>query len=561
MKTQLSGGLALRPSSGQAPTKYYGRAKDARPSKWGTAGVSLANLWADFDPGLAVVELTSVGGQDIFVQKLDTLGNFIWARSFGGPNDDGSRPEAPPFWVYPTDLGLSINVDELENLVIVGTFTDSIDCDSGLGTFMLHSSDSTGYGVFVQKLDSDGDLIWAKRCASSGQGSASLVDDDSNIYITGWFYKPSDFDPSESEVLEITQVGLIGAPDVFVQKLNPNGELLWVKAIGANGQDMAQSMIMDIDGNLIIGGSFEGTVDFDPGVDTFLLEEFSTNSEEFVLKLTGDGEFVWVKGFAAKPLYSPLASDEQGNIYLARFYEFNMDVDPGPNEVLISGGGMFVLKLNAEGEFGWVQVIEGEVFPRDMAEVDSKVYIVGSFTGLVDFNPGPDIEQYGATIGSFLQSFDSSDNYLWSRVLETTGGSDEARGIAVSNNNIYCTGMRYNTAGNFIDLSPTSVPAQYVGNIYAFRWSMDILTDSYREMEMFSTRIFPNPTSGYFQVDMGLMPRNVDLSVQDLYGRQVLSQTVSTQTSNIAINVQPGLYLVELKSDNSLVTHPLIIHE
>ena len=46
----------------------------------------------DFDPNEGVANLASVGMEDVFVSKLDALGNYVWAKSFGGNlTDDGSE--------------------------------------------------------------------------------------------------------------------------------------------------------------------------------------------------------------------------------------------------------------------------------------------------------------------------------------------------------------------------------------------------------------------------------------------------------------------------------------
>lgn len=61
----------------------------------------------DFDPGPGVVNLTSVGGSDIFISKLDASGNFVWAKNIGGSSDDN---------------GYSIAVDASGNVFTSGFF-------------------------------------------------------------------------------------------------------------------------------------------------------------------------------------------------------------------------------------------------------------------------------------------------------------------------------------------------------------------------------------------------------------------------------------------------------
>lgn len=96
----------------------------------------------DFDPGSGSFYLTSHGGSDIFISKLDSNGNFVWAKSMGGVSNDS---------------GLGISIDNSGNIYTIGSFTGTVDFDPDLGGFNL-----TGGGVFFGKLDSYGNFLWAK---------------------------------------------------------------------------------------------------------------------------------------------------------------------------------------------------------------------------------------------------------------------------------------------------------------------------------------------------------------------------------------------------------------
>ena len=77
----------------------------------------------DFDPGTGTFVLTSEGGHDVFIQKLDASGNFIWAKAFGGPYD----------WENPSqDNGYCIAVDASGNIYTAGCFGGTVDFDPGI---------------------------------------------------------------------------------------------------------------------------------------------------------------------------------------------------------------------------------------------------------------------------------------------------------------------------------------------------------------------------------------------------------------------------------------------
>ncbi|MBU0487067.1 MAG: SBBP repeat-containing protein, partial [Bacteroidetes bacterium] len=91
---------------------------------------------ADFDPGPGEHWLTSTGGDDVFICKLDTLGNFVWARNYGGTTD--------------SDMGLSIAVDANGFVYTSGYFQNTADFDPSSRTFELTSTGNTD--VFVHKM-------------------------------------------------------------------------------------------------------------------------------------------------------------------------------------------------------------------------------------------------------------------------------------------------------------------------------------------------------------------------------------------------------------------------
>ncbi|MCB0410357.1 MAG: SBBP repeat-containing protein [Flavobacteriales bacterium] len=155
----------------------------------------------DFDPGTGIANLTSTGIQDVFVQKLDASGNFLWAKSFGSNS---------------SDYGQSITVDASGNVYTTGYFNGTGDFDPGADTTNLTSSG--GYDIFVQKIDGSGNFKWAKSFGGSlyEYGWSITVDASGNVYTTGHFEGTVDFDPG-ADTANLTSVGNNA---VFVHKLS-----------------------------------------------------------------------------------------------------------------------------------------------------------------------------------------------------------------------------------------------------------------------------------------------------------------------------------------------------
>jgi hypothetical protein len=291
---------------------------------------------ADFDPGPGTFNLTSDGGQDIFVCKLNSDGNFVWAKDLGGNGQDN---------------GNSIAVDSAGNVLTTGFFTGTADFDPGPGTFNLTSSGS--FDTFVSKLDSSGNFVWARDLGGNGQPGSGLgsfgdgiaLDKAGNVYTTGFFTLTADFDPGPG-TFNLTSAG---DQDIFVSKLDSGGNFVWAKGFGGTGRDDGLGITLDGAGNVYTTGSFQNTADFDPGPGTFDLTSAGSD-DVFVSKLDNSGNFVWAKdlGGSDADSGSGIATFGPGNVYTTGEFQGTADFDPGPGTFNLTSAGMqdvFLSKL------------------------------------------------------------------------------------------------------------------------------------------------------------------------------------------------------------------------
>jgi len=122
---------------------------------------------------------------------------------------------------------LSIAVDGLGNIYTAGLFSGIVDFDPGIGMSHLISTESIN--VFIQKLDANGDFVWAKQMGDIlyNEGISMTVDSVGNLYITGIFSGIVDFNMGTG----INHLTSVGENSFFIQKSDMNGELVWVKKI------------------------------------------------------------------------------------------------------------------------------------------------------------------------------------------------------------------------------------------------------------------------------------------------------------------------------------------
>ncbi len=131
-----------------------------------------------------------------------------------------------------------------------------------------------------------------------------------NVYITGEYYGPVDFDPGTETFM------MTGSDQIYLSKLSGNGDFIWAKSWGANGYDQVADMIVEND-HLYLAGSFESTVDFNPGAS--VNELISAGWKDvYLLKLDTAANFIWVKQFGGDDhQYAlDLEIDNLHNIYI-----------------------------------------------------------------------------------------------------------------------------------------------------------------------------------------------------------------------------------------------------
>jgi len=392
---------------------------------------------ADFDPGTGTFNLTSAGGADVFVSKLDPSGNLLWAKNLGGSSND---------------VGFSIAVDSSGNVYTTGYFANpGADFDPSAQSFSLRSAG--GDDIFVSKLDPSGNLIWAKGFGGSSTdlGYEIAVDSTGNVYATGYFEGTSDFDPSAG-AFNLTSTG---ERDVFVLKVNPSGDLLWAKNFGGVNTETGYSLAVDGTGNVYTTGTFEFTADFDPGAATTNLSS-AGGSDVFVSKLDSSGNLIWAKRFGGSSDDSgrSIAVDSSGNVYTTGYFQGTVDFDPGDATTNLSSAGsddIFISKIDLSGNLIWAKRIGGSGADNgNSIAIDStgNVYTTGFFSGTADFDPGAvafDLTTAGQT-DAFVSKLDPSGNLLWAKRI---GGSsiDAGDSLAVnSTGNIYTAGRFYATA-------------------------------------------------------------------------------------------------------------------
>ena len=392
----------------------------------------------DFDPNAGIYNLTSTGGtQDIFVSKLDVSGNLVWAKAISGNNNE---------------VGFDIAVDASGNLYITGNFAGTVDFDPNAGVSNLTSS---GFNdIFVSKLNANGNLVWAKTMGNvnNDSGNSITIDASGNVYTVGFFSGTVDFDPNAG----VSNLISAGAIDIFVSKLDANGNLVWAKAMGGTSSDVGNGISIDSNGNVYTTGQFSGTADFDPSAGVSNLTSAAGSGDVFLSKLDAFGNFVWAKamGGTSGDIAYGITVDSSGNVYSTGYFQGTADFDPnvGINNLTSLGStDVFVSKLDASGNLVWAKAMGNtgtEVSFGIVVDGFGNVYTTGQFSETVDFDPNAGVSNLiSAGINDvFVSKLDATGNLVWAKAMGGTTG-DTGIGLALdASGNIFTTGIFTGTA-------------------------------------------------------------------------------------------------------------------
>jgi len=243
------------------------------------------------DGGYAIAGVTKsfgAGERDVYVVKLDAKGNLQWTKTIGGPKDDWGLSliqtsdggyaiagSTESFGAGQLDVYV-VKLDAKGNLQWTKTIGGG---DWDVGTSLIQTSDggyaiagsteSFGAGeadVYVVKLDAKGNLQWTKTIGGENEdlGNSLIQTSDGGYAIAG----------------DTKSFGA-GSWDVYIVKVDANGNLQWTKTIGRKGWDAGRSLIQTADGGYAITGE---TYSFGAG-----------GYDVYVVKLDAHGNLQWTK--------------------------------------------------------------------------------------------------------------------------------------------------------------------------------------------------------------------------------------------------------------------------
>ncbi|MEZ4852780.1 T9SS type A sorting domain-containing protein [Flavobacterium sp.] len=494
---------------------------------------------ADFDPSASTYALNSSANRTAFISKNDANGILLWAVKIG---DSGYNQ------------GNSVFIDSNSNVYVTGYYQNTADFNpSDTENFNLTAVGV--YDVFVIKLDSNGNFIWAKSFGgTSVDMGLDIVASSNGVYISGRYQGTIDLDPG-ANTLNITSNGSI---DAFLVKLDTNGNFLWGHSFGSTGNERAESVGLDTLENVVVLFYYNGTVDFDPSAATNSLTS-SGGSDIAVVKFDYNGNFIWAKSMGGNGTEEPskLVIDSNNNIITTGYFSDTADFDPSTAAVYLNATGsfsVFVSKLDSDGNYVWAKAITSNTnCDAKGIAVDSNnnILVNGLFSGTTDFDPDVSVNFNVNSNGSndiFVTKLTSNGNFIWNITVGGTG-NDLARGVIVDKTNdaVYTTGAFL----DIVDFDPSgatfNLTSAGLKDVFILKLSTETMYNSDFTSE--NIKAYPNPVTNKLLINS--KEDITKIIIYDFTGKQIYSKEVMFINSDIVdfSNFQSGIYIVEIYNE------------
>ncbi len=222
---------------------------------------------SNFNPKGTAKNHTSFGNRDFFVARYNQNGLLIHSFTGGGTQ---------------YDLGMSVTYVKDYGFYLFGNFRGTATFDANDISKNMTSTSSVAH--FAARYDTTGKCLWRLQMPVYGSEflyyNSVLPDKNGNAYVIADFNLKLDMDPG-SDSLMFTSAG---SADVFIRKLNSQGDLLWAKKIGSKGLEDIHGACLDNNENLILLGTFSDSCLFEIDSLPILKRTELTSKNEFLLK-------------------------------------------------------------------------------------------------------------------------------------------------------------------------------------------------------------------------------------------------------------------------------------
>lgn len=492
--------------------------------------------------GTTTLTNMSPGSTDFFIAKYDLNGSPIWAKTFGGTA---------------SDVASSITTDSLGNLYLAGNFrSQSVVLDG----YTINNFNNVGNSdIFTAKFDPNGNVVWAKRYGDYyGESPTSIVADHfGNFYLGGVFSNSS----LSFDAITIYS-NSSSSSEGFIAKFDSNGNPIWANSYGGSSSDIINSLAIDQNGNCIATGQFEST-SMIVGTTT-LTGSYNGDIFLIKVDKNGNPIWAKSNGGSDADDARSVVIDQQGNCYITGFYASpSIAFGSTTLNNTDNNGDAFVVKYNNSGIVVWAKRINssgsGSFDVGNAIAIDpaGSTYVTGQYSGAsISFGTYSIINS--GTQNTFLLKFDTNGNPQYALSPSTNYSYNTAQAVCLDKvNNIYVGGKFFSAD---ITFGPTVLTnSNNNGTIAdAFITKVGNFTGLMSKESIGSMKVFPNPNRGTFYIKKDIAKEIENLEVYNLLGDLVDFEIKNGDEIQLS-KQNKGVYIVKFLVDNNIILEKFIL--
>ncbi|MFO7524739.1 MAG: choice-of-anchor D domain-containing protein [Ignavibacteriaceae bacterium] len=279
-------------------------------------------------------ELLSAGGLDVVILKYSPDGDFIWLNQFGGIEDNRVN---------------DISTDTFNNIYFTG----------------YNNSPTTGSNqIYTASFNEAGVFQWQRSTTGIGfydKGTGICVNNMNNIFVTGAFGDTKIFEGSNA----LTQDSIVisnGITDIFLAKYDVSGNLIWVQNVDNPDYDEGAKLSADLNGDIVLTG----------------LTSAVSGANVYLAKYSEAGSLIWetLISFFPYNVYPKMALDNAGNISVIYLSSLGDNNSSGLGEIYFS-------RVNSQGVHLWTTNYGGFDFddPGDVdIDINGDIVLSGGYS-------------------------------------------------------------------------------------------------------------------------------------------------------------------------------------
>ena len=513
----------------------------------------------DLNPSAATTNVTSGGWTDIYISKYTPTGDLVWAKSISGPLFNGVN---------------AMNTDPSGNIYVMGRFLGTVDFDPSANFANLSSTNNTTSDTFIAKYDTNGNYLWAKRFDANFTASDIKFDTNGNMYYLARFSNTVDLDPSPTNTVSYTCIGIA---NLAFSKFNPQGDMVWAKAIqsiptAAGGINETHLFVNS--NAILISGYFTGGVDFNPApTETAVLS--ATVLEGCVAKYDLDGNYQLANKYTATAacIITNALLDSDNNLIVVSYFDGDMDFDlsTGTNILNSTGNDIGIAKYNPSGALVWAKATQslnqdqtnGFNFRDTQAflDEDNSLILNGVFFGIYDFDPSASVANLSSYFNPttlayngnvFVAKYNYNGDLIAADQLTGQYGSLVTSASFTGNHDLVFTGTFLGTIDfdfTATVLNQTSQSVNYSDRYFA-KYSVDTLSNNTNELPTNAYTVYPNPTQNILNIH-NPSSAVLDVMVTDISGKVILQKYNTNETQINVANYPQGMYFVTLTNQQN----------